>query len=89
MLMRKAAAPAREISAEAAAAMVRSGMWLDFGGSVNQPDLFDRALAARVGELTGVSIRSCLTTRPGPMWPPTPPGSASAPIAGTSACSTG
>ena len=46
-MMRTAAAPATTISAEAAAGLVRSGMWLDFGGSVNQPDAFDVALAAR------------------------------------------
>jgi acyl-CoA hydrolase len=52
------------VSADEAASMVKSGMWLDYGCSVNQPDLFDAALARRAGDLTEVSIRSCLTLRP-------------------------
>ena len=64
MKQRLATAPARRISAEAAAAMVRSGMWLDYGAVLAQPDAFDRALAARAGEVTGVKIRACLSTKP-------------------------
>jgi acyl-CoA hydrolase len=52
------------VSAEAAAALVRSGDWVDYGGNVSQPDLFDRALAARAAELRDVKVRSCLTLRP-------------------------
>ncbi len=55
---------ARHISAEAAAALVRSGDWLDYGAVLAQPDVFDRALAQRVDELHDVSIRACLSTRP-------------------------
>ena len=44
--------------------MVKSGMWLDYGISLVQPDVFDIALAARKDELHGVKIRSCLTMRP-------------------------
>lgn len=55
---------ARPISAEAAAALVRSGDWVDYGFGLSQPDRFDRALAARVHELHGVRIRACLTLRP-------------------------
>jgi len=54
----------KTISAEAAAALVRSGDWVDYGTNVGQPDLFDRALGARAQELRGVKIRSCLTLRP-------------------------
>jgi len=54
----------KTISAEAAAALVRSGDWVDYGTNVGQPDLFDRALGARAEELRGVKIRSCLTLRP-------------------------
>lgn len=54
----------KTISAEAAAALVRSGDWVDYGTNVGQPDLFDRALGARAKELRGVKIRSCLTLRP-------------------------
>jgi acyl-CoA hydrolase len=62
--MRQSAAPARRISAAEAAALVRSGMWLDYGAGTAQPDVFDQALAARSDDLEGVRIRACLTTRP-------------------------
>lgn len=39
-------------------------MWLDYGGSLCRPDVFDKALAARVVELREVRIRSCLSVRP-------------------------
>ena len=39
---------ARSISPEAAAALVRSGDWLDYGAVLGQPDAFDQALAERV-----------------------------------------
>ena len=52
------------ISAEAAAALVKSGDWVDYGACLGQPDLFDRALGARAAELTGVKIRTCVTARP-------------------------
>ena len=49
MAMRRAASPARTISAEAAAALVKCGMWLDYGAVLAAPDIFDQALAARAG----------------------------------------
>lgn len=52
------------ISPEHAASLVKSGMWLDYGASLCQPDAFDKALAERKEELTNVKIRSCLTMRP-------------------------
>lgn len=52
------------VSPEQAASLVKSGMWLDYGNSLCQPDVFDRALAARKEELENVKIRSCLTVRP-------------------------
>jgi acyl-CoA hydrolase len=55
---------AQRISAEAAADLVRSGMWLDYGAALCQPDVFDKALGVRGGELHRVKIRSCLTMRP-------------------------
>jgi acyl-CoA hydrolase len=58
-----AGAPAKHISAAEAAALVKSGMTLDYGGLSLQPDLFDKALAARVGELSGVKVRAVLSTR--------------------------
>ena len=63
MMKRVAAAPIKSISADEAAGFVTSGMWLDYGTGLCQPDLFDRALAARICELTNVKIRSCLTMR--------------------------
>lgn len=54
----------RSITADEAAALVRSGNWIDYGVSLCQPDVFDKALAARKAELTNVKIRSCLTMRP-------------------------
>lgn len=60
----RASIDAKKITAEAAAALVKSGGWVDYGFGMGQPDLFDRALAARAAELRGVKIRSCLTMRP-------------------------
>ena len=64
MTKRTASAPARSISAEEAAGLVRSGMWLDYGMALSQPDVFDTALAARKADLHNVKIRSCLTMKP-------------------------
>ncbi len=62
--MRKAAAAAKKISAQEAAGFVQSGMWLDYGVTLLQPDVFDKALAARMNEVAGVKIRNCLSVRP-------------------------
>ena len=64
MQMRVAANKAKTITAEEAARLVKSGMWIDYGTSLCQPDVFDAALAARRGELENVKIRSCLSMRP-------------------------
>lgn len=64
MVARVPRAPARKISPAEAAGMVASGMWLDYGASIGQPDVFDRALAARKADLRNVKIRSCLTMKP-------------------------
>jgi acyl-CoA hydrolase len=64
MPTRKASAPPRTISSEEAASFVKSGMWLDYGVALSQPDVFDKAIAARVGELDNIKIRSCLTMKP-------------------------
>jgi acyl-CoA hydrolase len=55
---------AKRISADGAAGLVRSGDWVDYGGILCQPDVFDKALAARAGDLHDVKIRSCLSLRP-------------------------
>ncbi|MGP8251206.1 MAG: acetyl-CoA hydrolase/transferase family protein [Terracidiphilus sp.] len=57
-------APAQTISPEQAAAFVRSGMWLDYGSGLGQPDVFDKALAAQAERLENVKIRSCLSMKP-------------------------
>ncbi|WP_198372972.1 acetyl-CoA hydrolase/transferase family protein [Roseomonas rosulenta] len=54
----------RIVTPEQAAALVQPGQWLDYATGFNQPDLFDRALAARAGELHDVNIRNCLSMRP-------------------------
>ena len=64
MSMRTASAPARKITAAEAAALVKSGDWLDYGACLGQPDVFDQALAARGRELTNVGIRSSLASKP-------------------------
>ena len=64
MTKRVAVAAAKLISADEAAGFVESGMWLDYGTSLCQPDVFDHALASRITELTNVKIRHCLTMRP-------------------------
>jgi acyl-CoA hydrolase len=55
---------AKKISARQAAELVRSGAWIDYGAANGQPDLFDRALADRVNELSDLKIRSSLTLKP-------------------------
>ena len=55
---------AKRISVAEAAGLVESGMWLDFGITLSQPDVFDQALAARAGDLSEVKIRSCLSVKP-------------------------
>lgn len=54
----------KTISAADAAAFVKSGDWVDYGGALQAPVAFDRALAARREELEGVRIRSCVTVSP-------------------------
>ena len=61
---RVASAPAQTITPDQAAGFVASGMWLDYGAGLCQPDVFDLALAARIRELSNVKIRHCLTMRP-------------------------
>jgi hypothetical protein len=51
-------------SAEEAVALVKPGDWLDFGACFSQPDVFDRALAARKDQLRDVRIRNCLSMKP-------------------------
>ncbi|HYL60645.1 MAG TPA: acetyl-CoA hydrolase/transferase C-terminal domain-containing protein [Candidatus Acidoferrales bacterium] len=54
----------KRVTAEQAAAEVKSGDWVEYGFGLGQPDLFDRALAERVAKLERVKIRGCLAMRP-------------------------
>ena len=64
MAQKTAAVRARRITPQDAAGLVTSGMWIDYGATLCQPDVFDAALAQRKDELRGVKIRACLTVRP-------------------------
>jgi acyl-CoA hydrolase len=63
--MRKSAGnkASASVSPAFAASLVKSGMWLDYGFGLAQPDLFDHALAIRKEELVDVKIRSSLSLR--------------------------
>ena len=52
------------VTPEEAAKAVRSGDWVDYGFGAGFPDMMDKALAARKGELTDVKIRGGLVIRP-------------------------
>jgi len=52
------------LTPQEAANLVKPGMWLDYGATLSQPDVFDAALAKRREELHDVRIRACLTMRP-------------------------
>jgi acyl-CoA hydrolase len=55
---------AKLISAAEAARLVKSGDWVDYGITLSQPDVFDKALAERAHELTNVKVRSCISMKP-------------------------
>lgn len=55
---------AKRVSAEEAAGLVRSQSWIDYGFCLGQPDVFDKALAARRSELQDVRIRAGVTVSP-------------------------
>jgi len=54
----------KTVDAEEAAALVKSGQWIDYGFGIGQPDVFDRALASRIPQLTGLKIRGTLALKP-------------------------
>ena len=54
----------RHVSPAEAAGLVKSGDWVDYAITFNQPDVFDEALAARKAELRNVKIRSAITMKP-------------------------
>jgi len=49
----------KKISADEAAARVKSGDWVEYGFGLGQPDVFDRALAEHAQKLERVKIRGC------------------------------
>ncbi|MBR2935007.1 MAG: acetyl-CoA hydrolase [Oscillospiraceae bacterium] len=52
------------VTPEQAAKAVQSGDWVDYGFGGGFPELMDKALAARKGEVTDVKIRGGLVIRP-------------------------
>ena len=52
------------ITAEQAAGLVTSGMWIDYGMSLCMPVAVDEALAKRCDELRDVKVRGILSMRP-------------------------
>ena len=63
MVTGRQARQAEHISAEQAARLVKSGDWVDYGVTLSQPDVFDKALAGRKSELSDVKIRDRKSTR--------------------------
>jgi acyl-CoA hydrolase len=55
---------ARTIGAGEAAALVKSGDWVDYGFGLSQPDVLDAALGQSASLLERVRIRAALTLRP-------------------------
>ena len=55
---------AKFVTPEQAARAVQSGDWVDYGFGAGFPELMDKALAARKGEVTDVKIRGGLVIRP-------------------------
>lgn len=56
--------PPQRITADAAAALVRDGHWIDYGFGLAQPERFDQALARRIHTLRDIRIRACLSLAP-------------------------
>ena len=52
------------VTPEVAAQAVKSGDWVDYGFGAGFPELMDKALAARKGEIKDVKIRGGLVIRP-------------------------
>ena len=54
----------KKMTADQAAALVKSGDWVDYGTALGMPALLDAALAARRDELTDVKVRGNLMFGP-------------------------
>lgn len=55
---------AKYVTAEEAVKAVQSGDWVDYGFGAGFPELLDRALALRKGEVNGVKVRGGLVIHP-------------------------
>ena len=55
---------AKFVTPEQAVKAVQSGDWVDYGFGAGFPELLDRALAARKGEVKDVKVRGGLVIRP-------------------------
>jgi acyl-CoA hydrolase len=76
MNRRAAPRPAQRVTADQAAALVKSGMWIDFAGTLCMPEAFDAALAKRAKDLRDVKVRTCLSVRPNQILDADPEGQA-------------
>ena len=74
----------RDITAAEAAGLVRSGDWIDYGITLCQPDVFDKALAARKAGLRNIKIRSCISMKPRAVLEAVPTANTSFGLAGIS-----
>ena len=54
----------KTVSAEQAAATIKSGDWVEYGFGLGQPEVFDRAFAERVPKLERIRLRGCLAMMP-------------------------
>ena len=52
------------VTPEVAVEAVQSGDWVDYGFGAGFPELLDRALAARKGQVKDVKVRGGLVIRP-------------------------
>ena len=52
------------VTPEQAVMAVQSGAWVDYGFGAGYPELLDKALAARKGQVRDVKIRGGLVIRP-------------------------
>lgn len=55
---------AKFVTPEQAVKAVQSGDWVDYGFGAGFPELLDKALAARKGEVKDVKVRGGLVIRP-------------------------
>ena len=55
---------AKFVAPEQAVKAVQSGDWVDYGFGAGFPELLDKALAARKGEVKDVKVRGGLVIRP-------------------------